>query len=402
VKQIEAALREAYEQRSGMIYLRPAITYLRSTSTAAILQEEDGMTARNLLFQELKKGLPGWGGDAKKNAMASAREELDKQNWSNINSVKVSGGGNVNYALVKDDIGNWYVKGYAADASEVIRSAQSLGMFAMGGKLNTNILSALEQERDLKKELVDASGTDKAEIRKQLAANRTVIQDSGAINGIFDKFSGLYGTKTQAIAGDSAAAMKEDVLKGNIVSGWSSAVGDEQPFKDDLKSALDAAYTAVKSDVETQAADLGKKGITSAGIVDAAKMLRAFSAKLRATLGGADSNIGKKLAEKVSARKKASDDYDAALKAHKEALTTTDAGVIKTSGDDFINRQQALAAANGDLNQYQAKVNVVLEAADRKVYGLIRSMVSKQFDAASEFETAIIYLGEAASSKGKQ
>jgi hypothetical protein len=72
---------------------------------------------------------------AKRDARINA--EIDKQFWQNINRIRVAGGGRTNYAVVKDDIGNWYVKGYSSNPEDIIQSAKNLALFSAGAKMGT-------------------------------------------------------------------------------------------------------------------------------------------------------------------------------------------------------------------------------------------------------------------------
>lgn len=51
--------------------------------------------------------------------------------WANINTVVAIGQGEVGMALVKDDIGNWHLKNFESDPSEVIQAYKNLGMAAL-------------------------------------------------------------------------------------------------------------------------------------------------------------------------------------------------------------------------------------------------------------------------------
>ncbi|MBL9126324.1 MAG: hypothetical protein JNL97_01695, partial [Verrucomicrobiales bacterium] len=57
---------------------------------------------------------------------------LDQQSWQNINRVRVSGAGRVNYVVAKDDIGNWYVKQYSTDRTEVFKTMRNLAFLSAG------------------------------------------------------------------------------------------------------------------------------------------------------------------------------------------------------------------------------------------------------------------------------
>jgi hypothetical protein len=54
--------------------------------------------------------------------------------------VRVAGGGQTNYAVAKDDLGNWYVKGYSAKPDDVINSMKSFALFNVGAKIGANLV----------------------------------------------------------------------------------------------------------------------------------------------------------------------------------------------------------------------------------------------------------------------
>ena len=142
-KQIQAALKTAFEHRSGMAYIRPSGAYLRSSLAATTLQSDPKLTWENMLTNHAIRSLPGAhsSGDQVKQEIL---RDIDKQFWQNINSVRVAGAGNTNYVVVKDDIGNWYIKKFAADPQPIIRSAQQLALYGAGGALNANLLRRQE------------------------------------------------------------------------------------------------------------------------------------------------------------------------------------------------------------------------------------------------------------------
>ena len=156
VRAIESALKEAYEQRASMLYIRPATAYLRTTSAATKAQEDSSLMQRNMLWAGFLDGITPKVFETDQHLQA-IREDIDKQFWSNVNKVTVSGGGDTNYVIAKDDIGNWYVKNYSADPSQIIKSAQGLGLYALGGKLNTNLLGRFNKQMEVKKELEKAA-----------------------------------------------------------------------------------------------------------------------------------------------------------------------------------------------------------------------------------------------------
>jgi hypothetical protein len=160
---LQNAIDAAYEQRASMVYIRPAADYLKNVYSATALQDENASPNSNLLLGYLKRlGFDG--------RLPQARVQLEKVFWQNINRVTVSGGGNTNYVLAKDDVGNWYVKAYASDTSQIFQSARNLFLFNTGRKLDVNLLeradlrnrannmSLSETERTKAADILDGKG----------------------------------------------------------------------------------------------------------------------------------------------------------------------------------------------------------------------------------------------------
>lgn len=109
--------------RSGAVYLRPATYFLRNSYPAAAIQPGSGEDGKNLLFPSMLRKNP---------ENLDLQRKIDKQFWQSVNRVVVHGGGDVNYAVTKDDIGNWYVKGYSADSRKIAQSMKKVALFAAG------------------------------------------------------------------------------------------------------------------------------------------------------------------------------------------------------------------------------------------------------------------------------
>lgn len=58
--------------------------------------------------------------DMTRNRVKTVERLFQDHNWENINSVHASGQGNVRMAFVKDEIGNWNLKSYTNDPSELL------------------------------------------------------------------------------------------------------------------------------------------------------------------------------------------------------------------------------------------------------------------------------------------
>ena len=143
---VQNARDAADRQRSDQIYIRPAISYLR-TSFASNALGDNAVRWRNLLDNQVKRTVPvlgelfenkifdGFplGGDMEhQRAILAIREGNDTQFWQNVNRVRVSGGGNANYVVTKDDIGNWYVRRYSSSSDRIFESMQNLAIYSAG------------------------------------------------------------------------------------------------------------------------------------------------------------------------------------------------------------------------------------------------------------------------------
>lgn len=138
-------LAETY--RTSMIHIRPPSAYLRSSYPVTSLQDNRGTNWRNELHELLDRSTGGPAYSSERNAAARIQSEIDKQFWQNINRIRVSGFGNTNYVVAKDDIGNWYVKSYSGDPAPVIRGAQAMALAGLSGKLGTDSFDRLEAVR---------------------------------------------------------------------------------------------------------------------------------------------------------------------------------------------------------------------------------------------------------------
>lgn len=139
-KYIKEALDAAYRQRSDQIYIRPAITYLR-TSFASSSLGDNGIRWRNLLDNQVVRTVPIIGainentpfnGTGINDRLLQIVERNDTQFWQNVNQVRVSGGGQANFVVVKDDIGNWYVRRYDSDSDRIFESLRNVALFSAG------------------------------------------------------------------------------------------------------------------------------------------------------------------------------------------------------------------------------------------------------------------------------
>jgi len=448
VVMLESAIREAYEQRSGMIYLRPAISYLRSVSAATVLQSSSDSGEPNLLWDNAAGGvLPdNWRWKYSKDDIFSRKmqRDIDKQYWSNINSVKVSGGGNTGYVLVKDDIGNWYVKGYTADPGQIIRSAQGLGMFAMGGKLNMNLFSRLQDERELRRELDRTSESDiagRTKLRGQLKDLRKedVAQDGAPLKTIYDKYKFRYLDNTKTISSGLAAMLDQDGLHKMVTKSIDDSYGAQtldsnDPLRAGITSVVQDAYTAAKPGLDKAIKILNsvqtEKDMPSVnGLFEVVKQTRTFEKSVLRVIKDKHALALEKLKEKRTSQEKtvessteglqnakgARDEVSNSLENLVKRGEAADKGAIEkyqtrkaeleqvvTDKAKTLNEAKlSLNAMNNEINTLQLRGAVMAKNVSQAILDLLNDILEKQHQAAKEFETALLFLGDAADKTAK-
>ncbi len=227
VKNLKKAIKSAEEVRAGMVRLRPASAYLRTSFPSTSLQEDGATVWENLLTKFGMRSIPLLGtavGDNK----VKTQQEIDKQFWQSINRIQLSAAGNTNYVLMKDDIGNWTVKNMSADPKDIIKSAKNLALFGAGGALGADMTSSIRG--------TDASGNEFAKpeplLKRQL-----------------NKFEKIFKKKAQEdlialVKGISGNEGKEEGLEDFIKTGWKELFkshADKVNIIEALEKELDVA-----------------------------------------------------------------------------------------------------------------------------------------------------------------
>lgn len=233
---IMTAIEAAYSQRTSMIYLRPASDYLRSVYSSSAFQDGTDKQYRNMLTDSLKNYMNPLERDRK-----DVKEELEKLYWQNVNKVTVSGGGQTNYVLAKDDVGNWYVKAYSADPEAVMKSATSLAMFSAGKGMNVNLLRRYELQRKLDEDK-GLSTQQRSDLRKDLAESDR--QDGLPLLKVRDRYATRYASDTA----QQVSALHQTL--SNLAAKVKDAATDTKGKPDDCDAAkvteglgaLDTAY----------------------------------------------------------------------------------------------------------------------------------------------------------------
>jgi hypothetical protein len=134
-EQLDRALELAIASRSASIYIRPPWAYLRNATPISAVQDTS-VGWQNMVAKHGGRALASNGtrpGDKR------VERDIDQQFWQNINRVRVAGMGNTSYVLAKDDIGNWYVKGYSGDPKPVFEGLQAMALAAQSGSMGVDL-----------------------------------------------------------------------------------------------------------------------------------------------------------------------------------------------------------------------------------------------------------------------
>ena len=343
---LKKALEAAYARRALMATLHPASAYLRTTDSELV--GAIGRHSRNMLDDQLWVLRPDW---MRKLSPFSKKtyERLrlaDQQSWQRVNRVRVTGVGTTNYVVAKDDMGNWYVKGYSSNVEDIVSATQSLALFAAGGSLGTDLVNLPREGEGATDE--DASAA--------AAGGRTSNQ--------YVRFRDVYGRETEAerraLADvlETLPGMLEDLLRP---IGYSVVIGQAEANLVEARAGLGNEEAGVneKSDRIQQA--IGALVTFRAAAATAARArTRARVAAARASLATAEAG----LAEARRRRDSAAEDERAAAQnavdAAAEGVGDATAAVAKAEAEGRqaleVIRQQVRAVA---LQATQRRIRAV-------------------------------------------
>jgi hypothetical protein len=394
-KNYEDAIKAAFDQRGTMGYLRPASSYLRNVYAATAIQADPNKDANMLTAR--------WTRGSKPEEEVLARASVEKQFWQNINTVTVDGAGAANYVLVKDDIGNWYLKALASDTNSIIQSAQSLALFNLGKKFDVNLLRRAELQRrvdstESSDEIRTRAQTELDAIRRDPGAGtgaatsglssvqrkyadeyakRTATDVENLLSAVMNVSSGLDQAWKRDIKGDQAAALQPLLMA--FVSGES----DEQKVaRQRLESVAD------KPEAERAAAG-------SDAVIDGLRAMRRMRDRLSADVGRSDGLIE----TQAKGVKDAQEAHDAAVKAQAALRPDSDPADLQTAKDNVTKAAENLAKSQAALlaakdNRTKAS-NTVVNFFNE----LMSATITSRLDVVKAADTAYGFIGEAAGSK---
>ncbi len=344
------ALENARRHRAGMIYLRPASAYLRTSFPSTSLQDDPNLAWDNLLLQQGIRSLPFSSQlrdmlDPIQKQDRSLTAELDKQYWQNINRVRVSGAGLTNQVVAKDDVGNWYVKQYYGDTESIAKGAKNLALFSLGTKLPIDVptvLKKINQDDNTKK---PAALSDDGNIPSAAPSSKEQTEPSVAspLTDLFEKHRAAYETKT---------AETLETLKTLHTN------NDSSPIKDQIQMAWGSSQT-LKPKIErlNNILQLAVRDWDSATLIRTSKP---------------DKNSGQLILKDLRALAAMAKN----LAKHIESMETSDSQALNTQ-----EKQQAITLANNVIGPK------------------IHSLLTDRRTTIASYEQAITFIGETANPK---
>lgn len=426
-RRLRQAIDQAKSYRAGMVHLISPAAFLRSSYPISSLQSGTATSWQNMLARHSARQLPIVGEpldsalSGVKGNDAAVIQDLDRQNWQNINRVRVAGGGFTNYVMVKDDIGNWYVKSYVGDPQPIIDAAKALTLFGASKKLGADLI-----EQDRRRQAALDNGEDPPEPNDAVKAFQ---REAGAFQDQYAKGTAgdakKIATAAHTMSADLQAAWAGDDAVNSVLLPRSTAnailnAADAQRAAAE-KSANDASAKGL--DAETIASKInGALG----SLVGYEKALLAGLAKLPPAddkpLTGAKAALTDAQTKQATAQQ-ADDFAHETVKQSQTRLATVSGGqldnaqtALQSAQNDAKSADTALQAAKDSTKAAQTKVDdeqkkydtaVLARTNARKIVGdqvgtAVAKLISGRASTLGDYQTAMTVLLQAKSSSDQQ
>jgi len=399
--QLESALKLAMEDRKRLIYIRPPSSYLRNATPISVLQDNE-VGWHNELARLSGRALGLERGDERR---ARTQALIDRQFWQNINRVRVTGGGNTTYALVKDDIGNWYVKGYVGDPEVVIKGVQGMAMAAFSGRMNADLLQRAS----------DLEAVQKGETPP--GPRPTLLGQHLA------RFTGRYGTTTTKDATEltAATAALADSLKTTwkALAGWKD-VARLRGGEEGVLARIDEASRPALVDVPALPKDTAAQPehclellartatfeeallvrVAEKELVDpqTAETTRTEAEELAGTVQGLESTLHDAEVRLQALRTLAANDPQNQTLANEiadaERAVTTAEQAVAGRKTELEGKRRMQVEAESRLEADRALVRALRRAVVDTVGGAAERFLDRRRDAVDDYRTALQVLGE--------
>ncbi|RZT10408.1 hypothetical protein SAMN05216319_1134 [Duganella sp. CF402] len=382
-EKLRTALVAARKERASMIYIRPSSTYLRSVFTAIFAQPDPTFDDdHNLLNNRLKataKFMTGGGDDGRDKGLKKIRDGLDKAYWQNINTVKVSAASGSNFAIAKDDVGNWYVKSMGQDPSAMVKAAKNLALYNFGGKFNTNMLRVNQLQDRIDDEKLSDTERDRAAKELKGITGGSSGPAVAAHGQTMTLFTQNYEKQSEAQRQKIESILSKDDLATELRARWTVTMRDSPTAAhlSALNGLLDSAQTKqLALDAKNKIA-LPAKGSSAdapASILNTLEVLAQYNANIKAAIGAS--------AELTSPQKDTSTTNDGQLAKSETALTAS-LKKLKELEDELIAAEKA-------FDELASETNTTRLANAKRNYQNGRTTVQNDTTALADARTAAI------------
>ena len=377
------ALVAARRERASMIYIRPSSTYLRSVFTAIFAQPDPTFdNDHNLLNNRAKSTARSYFPDEdeeRNKGLKKIRNGLDKANWQNINNIKVSAMSGSNFAIAKDDVGNWYVKSMGQDPSAMVKAAKNLALYNLGGKFDTNLLRV-----DTLRDRVDdttLSGPERTRAANELKdITRGGSGPAVAAHGqTMTLFTQNYEKQSELQRGKLESLINQDAFANDLLARWALTMRDSPTATHlaTLNGLLDSPAIKRLNSEAKKSIGLPVKGTSadaSGSILTTLELLSQYDAAIKNAIVANADLVAPQKSDSVTAEEK--------VAAFEKALTTS-LKALKEAEDELAAAEKASIDAPSEANT--SRVN-----AARPLYQAARTAVQKDTAALSEGRAAAI------------
>lgn len=411
------ALAALMQRRERMSYIRPASMYLRSALATTAQQADPALEWSNLLTATFKRLIRGETENSK--AAAAVRADLDKSFWQNVNQVRVSAGGTSNFAIAKDDVGNWYVKAMGSDPAKMVAAAKNLALYNLGGRVDTNFLRVDELRNKQQRSAQDNEEMESLLDRKNGAS-------ATAYGNTLQVFEANHAKTVKALLTSVQDDLKLKALHTALQARWAATYADSTPRLAAVNGTLDAAPVLSLHDKALSAADNGMAGTAgaspSSALIDTLALLAQQRSLLKTQLTGlalltaselTAVNEQQALAEKKASALATSQDQrqklaDELLSLRKELVNASapakpglqtqvdeQQNQLNAAGDqigrqhiEWIEAQKSSKAAATALATARGLHARALEDVDAVWHRYVKDVAARQLRAVEEMETA--------------
>lgn len=276
---IEQAIEKLLKQRADMVFIRPASAFLRNSYPSTSLQSDPQLQWHNMLGRHARKSIPFYAElrdmlHKDERRRAEIQSEIDKQFWQNVNRVRVAGAGITNYVVVKDDLGNFYIKSYSGDPKPIIDGAKNLALFSASASAGVNLIQRAKQAEEGQTPAAVPPGPRSQEL---------------------DAFIRLH--RQQRNEDYNAIVLAAKGLRQRIDTAWAKHDAIVNYPNNAIRNAVAQNEAELHGDVDSLSAKGEGESASSQNIIDALRTVLQYHGRLQSRLNGVPVTAGEALVD---------------------------------------------------------------------------------------------------------